>query len=231
MWFLYALFLGFLTLRVLQFTPTWFRVGTGAALTLIGVFAQFPASWHVPVDMYFEYAGVFVLAAQAGPTRLLKLAQSPLVIGVSLATMAVTGWLAYLDVRDDAARLAYLGLPAAFAGTVLMIALSKALDRVMTGRPFVGLGAAAQALVFIGSRTMPIFVTHILVTAGVRIAFIILGFEQQVGLIVAIATIGGVGLPIIAYEIALRLSLAPLLGWPPAPKRAAPKGVAMSSAG
>jgi hypothetical protein len=59
---------------------------------------------------------------------------------------------------------------------------------------------------------MPIFVTHILILAAVRILLIRAG-ETEAAIIVAIATPLALAFPALAFDQADRLGLARALGW------------------
>jgi fucose 4-O-acetylase-like acetyltransferase len=70
----------------------------------------------------------------------------------------------------------------------------------------------AWLLAYLGARTMPIFVTHILILAAVRI-LLVRAAATDAAIIVALATPLALALPALAYDQADRLGLARALGW------------------
>lgn len=85
-----------------------------------------------------------------------------------------------------------LSLCAAVAGTVALLAVSVLLSHV---RPLRGLLAA------IGRRTLPIYLAHVIVVAGVRVVLLALGVDEPF-VIVAIAVPLGVAVPFVAAVFA-----------------------------
>jgi fucose 4-O-acetylase-like acetyltransferase len=73
--------------------------------------------------------------------------------------------------------------------------------------------ATSKALTFLGQRTMPIFLMHVLFVAGGRIALLRLGLGDQPWLLVAILIAGGVAGPLVIDRIAARLGLSRVLGF------------------
>lgn len=85
-----------------------------------------------------------------------------------------------------------LSLCAAVAGTVALLAVSVLLSHVT---PLRGLLAA------IGRRTLPIYLAHVIVVAGVRVVLLALGVDEPF-VIVAIAVPLGVAVPFVAAVFA-----------------------------
>jgi fucose 4-O-acetylase-like acetyltransferase len=85
-----------------------------------------------------------------------------------------------------------LSLLAAMAGTLALLAVAVLLARVPGVRAL---------LAAIGRRTLPIYLAHVIVVAGVRVAMARAGIEEP-WLIVAVAVPLGVGLPLAAASFA-----------------------------
>jgi len=72
----------------------------------------------------------------------------------------------------------------------------------------------------LGERTMPIYLTHIIFAAGMRVVLTRLGLKD-VATVVLVSTAAGVVLPLILFEISRRLGMAGILGFEPLRKRRA----------
>jgi fucose 4-O-acetylase-like acetyltransferase len=196
MWFLYVLFVALVMMRVLA------PAGAGVmALAGLGLMVLAYAVPEVPPNLRF--AGLFLIAAAIGPGAWARV--RPVWTGLACAVMAGTLWLAIKDsvapiTGYPAAGLAYV--PALVAGPLTLLAVARGLGRT-------GLG---PLLAYVGQRTMPIFVTHILITAGLRIVARAAGIDDW-WLIIALATVLGVALPLIALALTDRARLSPWLGW------------------
>ncbi|MEM0905750.1 MAG: acyltransferase family protein [Pseudomonadota bacterium] len=202
MWFLYVLFIAMLLRKALSPLPD-------AALAAIGVLVIL-TSYAIGPPQELRFVGVFLVAAALGLQRYpITLGVMP--VTVSALIMAITAVLAWGEAVAwaEAPVRAYpafewIYLPALFAGPILLTRASAALSKLG--------GWLANALVFVGQRTMAIFVTHILITAGSRIALGLVGIDNLL-LALIVGTVLGVGLPLIAAVVAERLRIAPLLGW------------------
>ncbi len=85
-----------------------------------------------------------------------------------------------------------LSLVAAVAGTLALLAVAVLLSRVAGVRPL---------LAAIGRKTLPIYLAHVIVVAGVRVVLTRIGVEEP-WLIVAVAVPLGVGIPLAAASFA-----------------------------
>lgn len=213
MWFLYVLLGAFVLLRVTARRSAPARLLLAVALAIGGYFLSFWLTGHL------RFVGLFLLAAQFGlPSPRMLARRGPL--WASIAVMAATAVLAW---REAAHGLAgYPGqsivyLPAAFAGPWLVLRASAGLARsVERGGPGGPLGRLLSTL---GRHTLPIFVLHILFTAGVRIALMRLGVRDAWSIGIA-ATGAGVFVPLGLALAARRLGVSHCLAWPAAPRRA-----------
>lgn len=66
-------------------------------------------------------------------------------------------------------------------------------------------------LSYVGSISMPIYIMHLLATAGIRIILLKLGITS-IFINVILGTIGGLGLPILSYWICNKLNLSIIFG-------------------
>lgn len=202
MWFLYVLAPTLALARGLAPAGCALRRLAGAALLLAGTaLAHVPDTWLLP---FLRFSGVFLLATTLDPaTR--RVATRPLPL--ALATLALASGVAFAVAEAahplagyPAARIRYL--PAAAGGILLCLAAGAALARTPLGQP----------LAAIGRRTLPIFLSHILVLAALRIALLHAGLHDRT-LILALVIPAGLLLPVAAALVADRLGLARLLGW------------------
>ena len=204
MWFLYVLAASFGFARLLRPLPRPAMRAIGAALVLGGLALASSGmdAWLLPS---LRFTGIFLIATTLPLSAVRAAASSPgarvaallfLASGAGFAAMAagapIPGY--------PAAGFRYL--PAAAAGILLALAASGALARTPMAGPLASLGRC----------TMPIFVTHILVLAALRIGLLHAGVTDR-DLILAIIIPCGLVLPIVAAEIARRLRLSRLLGW------------------
>ena len=197
LWFLYALFIALVILRLCAPLPALIVVILGVVLVLLPYI-------YAPVPDKLRFIGLVLLSAKLGRSRL-YLFQSNAVVGVSILVMVATLMRAYQISGEPLSSYPAFApefIPAMVAGPVLLLWLSRSIAMAGWGK----------ALSYIGQRTMPIFVTHILVTAGTRIGFRELGVTDWV-FIAVVASILGVLLPLLADRIAARLHLRPILGW------------------
>ncbi|MFW2590110.1 acyltransferase family protein [Sagittula sp. SSi028] len=201
MWFLYYLFFGILLMRLLAPLPKLTALIVGLILLAVGYLQE-----NGPIT-YVRWIGLFLIAASVGGNAAVWAARrTVLILGAGI--MALMFWLAWQEAADP--LLVYpasqpIFLPAYFAGSAVVLGLAKLWAQS-------GHGLVAQALSYIGQHTMPIFVTHILITAGTRIALRLTGAEDPV-LVVGLGTILGVSLPLAAAALAERLGLSAVLGW------------------
>ncbi|MGI3170906.1 acyltransferase family protein [Pseudooceanicola sp. C21-150M6] len=201
MWFLYVLFIAMIILRVLAPLDRRVTLVVGAVLLLAPyVYSGWPEN--------SRFVGLFLLAAVAGKAAIPYLTR-PAFVAVSAAIMCVVvvmAWMQSLELLPGYPASQARYIPALVAGPALIFAachLARSTG-VMSG--------VQRFLVYVGQKTMAIFVTHILITAGSRIGLRLVGIDSW-PLIILIATVLGVGLPLIAVTITDRLNLSKWLGW------------------
>ncbi|PSK82502.1 fucose 4-O-acetylase-like acetyltransferase [Limimaricola soesokkakensis] len=208
MWFLYALLLGMILLKL---TSAFSRPATVALAAVL-----FASGYLLPdldpqmdwIRTSLRFIAIYLVAAmvgRAGFERLLAPAWVALATGVMVATLAYA-WVDAADPIPGYAAFAPLYIPALLAGPVVAMRLAYAIGAARDG------AALGAALALVGRNTMPIFVTHILFTAGVRIVMLELGLTNA-SLIIALATVIGVIAPLVAAMLADRLRVAAYLGW------------------
>ncbi|MGB3242951.1 MAG: acyltransferase [Sulfitobacter sp.] len=199
MWFLYVLFFAMLIMRALQ--PVSRTVMIGVAIALMAMAYGFD---FVPQEG--RWIGVFLIAAAVGRAGLERIS-TPVGYGLAGVVMLVTMWIAWTEAQGGltgypAGTVRYI--PALVAGPLVLVWLCRRLPPE---------GWIAAALSFVGRYTMPIFVTHILVTAGTRIVLLqVLGIGNWTIIVIA-GTLLGVCLPLVAATLADRVGVARLLGW------------------
>lgn len=206
MWFLYALLVGMILLKLTAPLSRAASLGIAAALVLGAYLA--PDALPEWIANALRFIGLYMAAALfglAGFERLL----APRWVWLSGAVMGATLLYAWIDANDlitGYAAFEAVYIPAMLAGPVLLVRLSRWI--VATGL----LGGLTRAMAAVGRRTMPIFVIHVLITAGVRIVLLQLGLTDG-AMIILLATLLGTVLPLIAARISDRLHLSPVLGW------------------
>lgn len=194
MWFLYALIVAMVLRRVLAPFPRRVTILVGVLLMI--------AAYSLPnVPQSARFVGLFLLApilpGWDRPSRLALLGAG--LIMISTVMIAVTE--AQYSLRGyPAAKVIYA--PALLGGPVLLAWLARRLVAWDLAGP----------LAYLGSRTMAVFVTHILVTAGVRIVLRAAGVDSW-AIIIGAATVLGVALPLGAQALADRAGLSRWLGW------------------
>jgi len=205
MWFLQTLFFAMLLARLLSWAGRPAILVIGAVLTV----APYVAGSDF---LQIRYIGIFLIATLFGRQLGTDLSARTGPVVLSLLIMLLTALYAFGDVAtvasDESAypafSLAYI--PAIFAGPLLLFAFSRYLAQAsLTQTP-------ARGLALVGQYTMPIFVMHILLTAGARIVLMRLGVESP-ALLVVTGTIAGVFIPFVAAKAAERLKFSPYLGW------------------
>lgn len=199
LWFLYVLAGALALARALRPAPVAATRAFGVLLIGLGLTLD---PWLLP---YLRFAGIFLIATTLDSARVRAVAATDAArIAALLALATGAGFAASAAGRPlagypaDAARY----LPAAAGGIVLALAAGDLLSRT----------PLAAALAAVGRRTLPIFLSHILVLAGLRIALLHAGMDGP-GTLLALVIPAGVLLPLAAAEAADRLGAARLLGW------------------
>lgn len=201
-WFLQSLFV--MQLLAWLALPRW---GAGRVLLLCIALRVLPEidALHLPVAavQMLRFAPFFMLGAWIGPWLVRRGAQARVSRACIVAAVAAIAWLAAaLGVRSlGLGYWSVAALPAAFAGSIALIAASFALR---------GRGAAAVAA--LGRASMAIYVLHVLFVAGARIVLNkLFGLHEPV-LILSLALVAGVAGPLAVRALALRLNAARWLG-------------------
>lgn len=197
LWFLYVMCIGMVLLRLLAPLPSFATLSVGVFCLLMPYLSD---DWPQKT----RFIGMFLMGAAVGPAAL-RLALEPVVMATAAGVMAVTTVLAWqtaqLPVEGYPAYAVHF-IPAIFAGPALIYFVATWMARL----------GPNGLLTSIGHNTMAIFVTHILVTAGIRIVLLRLGVTDW-GLIILLATGAGVLLPLAVALAARRAGLSARLGW------------------
>ncbi len=192
MWFLPVLGLGLILHRGLWRWGRWVLV-LGGVLVLLAPYGI----TSLPQELRF--AGLVPLAAALGPGMATRACVMPGMVAGAGLVMAATAGLVWAEAAEPLRgypAFAPVYLPALLAGPLLLTW---------------AVGDTAL-LAWIGRHTMPIFVTHVLITAGVRIALTQAGVTAP-ALVVLLGTGLGVALPLIAARWAADRGLEGVLGW------------------
>ncbi len=213
-WFLYALMLCMLLAWALaQAAPALLRAHWPlAGLAALGLALGASTHWGIVslALMNWPFFALGLLASEYLP-RLVAHGATPGRIAASGAAFAVAVLFAHGRGEADSVW----AVPAALAGLALTLQLAWRAEQMRDApRWRIWLESA-------GIASMPIYLTHILVTAGVRIAL------QQVGvatpgmatltLHLALGTAAGLAAPMLLYALTLRAGVAGLAGFPPVP--------------
>ena len=201
MWFLYYLAAGLILARVLAGVRAGVRVAIAAVLVA--------ASYALPfVPNEVRFIGFLLVGTVLTHISFKHPLPAWVVIAsVSTGLLSVLGLIsASLDIHGSYPASEIWLLPLAISAPVFVIEFSRNMALNMPNSTFL------TALDLIGCNTMPIFVTHILITAGVRIALLRAGVDDW-SMIIAMATVLGIALPLLAAHIAARLGMSKWLGW------------------
>jgi len=201
-WFLQSLFV--MQLLAWLALP---RMGAGRVLLLCVALRVLPEidalDMPAAVVQMLRFAPFFMLGAWMGPWLVRRAAQVRVAMACLLAVIAAIAWLAAaLGVRAlDLGYWSAAALPAAFAGSIALMAASSAMR-----------GRGADMFAALGRASMAIYVLHVLFVAGARIMLNKgLGLTQP-WLILALALAAGVAGPLVVRAVALRLNAARWLG-------------------
>lgn len=198
-WFLYALF--FLQLGSALIVPA-----LGASrLLILAVAARLSLEFvaqPIVIDILLRNSIFFALGVWLGPGFVKRIASSK----PRFEVIAMTGlvWLtfAYDCVKAGGEFTLLAAFPAALTGIAFVILLSLRLP-----------SALQPVLVYLGQRSMPIYLLHVFVVAGTRILFLrFLGIDAPI-LIIVFAVSLGLLLPLAADRFARRLGVGRAVGF------------------
>jgi fucose 4-O-acetylase-like acetyltransferase len=198
-WFLYALF--FMQVFAALVLPT---VGAGRFL-ILAIVARLSLEFiEQPniVDIVMRNCLFFALGAWLGPNAVKSIAsfrpRAELVVVTGLVFLV----FAYDCVRSGGEYAALAAFPAAVSGIAFTVFLALRLPDAL--RP---------AMIYLGRRSMPIYLLHVFVVAGTRILFVrILDIDEPI-LIMALAILLGLALPLVADWMAKRVGVGRAVGF------------------
>ncbi|WP_322088876.1 acyltransferase [Burkholderia sp. BCC1999] len=215
-WFLYALMLCMIGVWLIaRRVPAFLQVpmpsrirGALVASALLGLAIGAATQWGIVsttlMNWPFFVAGVVASRALPG---WLERNSHPAACG--LTALAFVAAVAFAHGVGSATSV--WAVPTAFAGIALMLQLAYR---------HASSSSRAGWLAAIGYASMPIYLMHILVMAGVRIVLMRAGIGSLATHLV-IGTLAGVAVPMAAYLIALRTGTARVAGFPAWPGRGA----------
>ena len=206
-WFLWSLF--FLSLLAYLFAQlprniNLIAMATASAAAIMGLIGAgpFDSLWPVFIHMPEFFAGVALAVLSK---RRILLGQHLIWPGIALFIIG-QGMLA-AGLPDVHFIWAELALATAALGFVLWIGNVRAPDTVL---PW---------LVKLGQLTMPIYLTHILFTAGTRMVLSKIGITDVISHL-TIGTLVGIAGPVALYVVVSRLGMATLVGFERPARRA-----------
>lgn len=213
-WFLYVLFLASL------FVLAWDRL-FGRSLPALGALAGLTTLLslfrpHIP-DAWMWHALVINTAWVSIGLLMARLAWSPARQGWGMTIavlLAAAGLLTFRVAQGDTAPLMLTFLTA--AACCLSVCLLSARTRFSTG-------SAGQLLAWIGQRSMPIYLAHILAASGTLIVLQKLLGIHDPSIHLLLGTLAGLIGPLVLYVLAPRIGLS-FLFTPPGKLRLAPRG-------
>jgi len=197
MWFLYVLAICQIVRWILKDHPQLVGVTLGVAVLLLPYFGD-------PTYLNLRFVGLYMLAAN------LPLVLSDIWLNRSVRAGLVVIWFGYLcasylqsgDVLQGYPASSIIYLPMMIAGPVLLASLARQNAWIWMWKSFE----------LLGRNSMAIYLMHILVVAGARIALMKLGMTQASWLIL-IATLLGVVVPLVCSIIARKIGVNKVLGW------------------
>ncbi|HEX7776009.1 MAG TPA: acyltransferase family protein [Parvibaculum sp.] len=200
LWFIYALAVFFVLMRMARDLPKSVMLGVALAL----YFTRLDTGWTMPDEFAHRFV-FFVSGVYAAPYvfRLASWAIADARRGIAagiglLAGVGVAVFTGLADLRAVELAIGFMGA----AGTIMIVA-------VLASRGW------AKPLAYIGSRSLYVFLAFFLPMAATRIALIRLGLENG-DLVTLIALAMAVGMPLLAFRLTEGTPLAFLFTRPQA---------------
>ena len=195
-WFLYSLFIFQLLVIVFhRFSSLTAMVWMAAAARLLPEIIELPAGLDATARNWIYFA-IAVRFAPMIRDRALLAGLSPPVLGLSIVAWICCAWLSHLA----GGFLSIWNVPAALLGVGIVLRIAQ-IREIPFGR----------GLIELGLRSMPIFVTHVLIVAGIRILFDKALDVTDPYLVVVVASAVGILLPCWLSDWARRRGLAAAL--------------------
>lgn len=178
LWFIYVLLLYYALTRLLRAVPVTYLVGAGAALSVTGI--------HTDLYWLGKFAAmyVFFLLGYAEQERALAAARRLRPVH-GLVAVPLYGAVTLLLIGADLTSVRIIHVFASIAGIWAMIAMCVALNGIGIDR----------LLRFVGDYSLPIFVSHTIFTAGIRVVAMKAGIDSP-WLLLTAAFVGGVACPV-----------------------------------
>jgi uncharacterized membrane protein YcfT len=199
LWFVYVLLGFFLVTRLLRPVPSFVVLALAGGLAVTQVKSGSYSLDHFCSTYVFFLMGYYGSETILASARRLKPIHAAVLVPVySIVTLA----LIYADLRQIQIIWLSCAIFGIFAMTALCVTLSELrLDGVLR---------------YMGSYSLPIFVSHTIATAGTRVVLMKLGLGDHPALLLVGATVGGIMLPILLAEACERLKFPWLFrkpGW------------------
>jgi fucose 4-O-acetylase-like acetyltransferase len=221
-WFLYALLIcqliaaAFVDPRIAErgepsAMRLWHRQAAVAGVALAGIVLGAMTSWGI-VTQAFVMLPFYLLGMLLSGGRLRNLlrraAQMP--AGLAIAGLALLFAFLAAAARQYGSYDSVYALPAGLAGILLTLLISY---RVAALRR----SAIAKGLRALGAASMPIFLLHIFLTGGTRIALMELGIDDT-AVHLSLGVVASVLVPFVVYRCAVRLRIAHFVGFTQPPR-------------
>ncbi len=185
LWFIYALAIFFVLMRLARDLPKPVMIG----FALVLYFTKLNTGWTMP-DEFARRLIFFVSGVYAAPLVFrmanwaIADARRGLLSGlILLFGVGVAVFTGLADIRAVELAIGYMGA----AGTIMIVA-------ILASR------GAAKPLAYVGSRSLYVFLAFFLPMAATRIALVKLGFHNG-DLVTLIALVMAVGMPLLAFRI------------------------------
>ncbi|KVE26560.1 acyltransferase [Burkholderia singularis] len=221
-WFLYALFICMLVAWAVAAVVPGLGARGGAvsggvrALLValaIGSLALAPFAQPDIAAKTLTYLPFFIFGMLIGDKLPALLARTSNLPAIGVVAAAFCAAVVFAHRFGDSTSV--WAVPAGLAGTALVLMLVYRAS-LRGGRAHSGQSRPSW-LERIGFASMPIYLAHILATAGARIVLVKLGITN-VGVHLALGTLAGVVAPMVLYALALRSGTARFIGFPPLPR-------------
>lgn len=186
-WFLYDLFFIFIVYFILNklVSEKWIAI-LALFFAVISPLLHYWELWRITYYFVFFFAGVLFMKSNIYS----KIKKNNVFI---MMLFFITINIIFYKVSFDKVVNNFMTILVAFVGICLLVVLSK--------------WGKSKVVEYLGKISLPIYLMHILATAGIRILMIkILGINS-ISLNIVVGLIAGILFPVIAYEILKKLKL------------------------
>ncbi|RZT44896.1 fucose 4-O-acetylase-like acetyltransferase [Sphingomonas sp. BK036] len=198
-WFLYALFLYFCIAAISSNKIVLLAFGVSG---IILADSLEPGSF---ANLLCHHLLFFVIGVAAGDFIKNWNPSRPAIVILTGVLGYYLGWQVLASGKTAYTSLS--AIPCALMGSIVVLATARMVDK------------SAFYLEWIGLRSMPIYVMHIIAASGSRVVLEKLGITTDVWVFFVVGVVSGVGFPLLAYTIMIKLGVSPLFGLSDRPKK------------